>query len=67
MENNEILEKLQSLTQKEVSLSSLCKSLEMEELEILGFVNQLKEDGINIILKNHDDDIYLYCFLFKWK
>lgn len=59
MENEILLEKLQSLTSKEVSLASLCKTLEMEELEILGFVNQLKNDGINIIIKKHDDGIYL--------
>ena len=54
MENEILLEKLQSLTSKEVSLASLCKTLEMEELEILGFVNQLKNDGINIIIKKHN-------------
>lgn len=61
MENEEILlEKLQTLTQKEVSLSSLCSTLELEEYELLGLVRKLKEDGINILTKKHDDDIYLY-------
>jgi biotin operon repressor len=61
MEKEEILlEKLQTLTQKEVSLSSLCSNLEIEEYELLGLVRKLREDGINILTKKHDDDIYLY-------
>ena len=59
MEFEEKLEKLKSLTLKETSLSSLCKTLELSEYEILGLVRQIKNDGINILTKKHDDDIYL--------
>ena len=55
----EKLEKLKSLTLKETSLSSLCKTLELSEYEVLGLVRQIKADGINILTKKHDDDIYL--------
>jgi len=59
MENELLLEKLKYLTLKETSLNSLCESLEIEEYEVLGLVSQLRKDGINIITKKHDDDIYL--------
>ena len=59
MENEEILEKLKELTQKEVSLSNLCSTLELSEYEVLGLVRKLHSDGINILTKKHDDDIYL--------
>lgn len=55
----EKLEKLKDLTLKEISLASLCKALELTEYEILGLVRQLRNDGINILTKKHDDDIYL--------
>ena len=59
MENEILLEKIKSLTLKEISLETLCKALEIEEYEVLGLVRQLREDGINILTKKHDDDIYL--------
>ena len=60
MTNEEILENIKSLTQKEISLSTLCKNLELSEFEVLGCVRQLRNDGINILTKKHDDDMYLY-------
>ena len=51
MENEILLEKLKSLTLKEVSLETLCKALELEEYEVLGLVRQLRKDGINILTK----------------
>lgn len=59
MENEEILERLKILTQKEISLSNVCKKLDLNEYETLGLINQLRYDGINILTKKHDDDIYL--------
>ena len=59
MEIETILEKLKDLTLKEISLSNLCNELELSEYEILGLVRQLRSDGINILTKKHDDDIYL--------
>ena len=60
MVNEELLENLKTITQKETSLSSLCKTFELSEYEVLGLVRQLRDDGINIIVKKHDDDMYLY-------
>ena len=59
MENEEILEKLKTLTLKEISLSNLCNALELSEYEVLGLVRQLRNDGTNILTKKHDDDLYL--------
>jgi len=59
MENELLLEKLKSLTLKEISLTALCETLETDEFEILGIIGQLRKDGINILTKKHDDDIYL--------
>lgn len=59
MENEAIIEKIKFLTLKEISLTSLCKILELSEYEILGLVRQIKADGVNILTKKHDDDIYL--------
>jgi len=59
VENSNILERIQELTQKEISLSTLCIALDLEEYEVLGLINQLRNEGINILTKKHDDDIYL--------
>ena len=59
MENSNILERIQELTKKEISLSTLCIALDLEEYEVLGLINQLRNEGINILTKKHDDDIYL--------
>ncbi|MBQ3021061.1 MAG: metallophosphoesterase family protein [Bacilli bacterium] len=60
METEEIITKLKSLTEKEISLSTLCKELEIPEYEVLGLVRELRNDGTNILIKKHDDDMYLY-------
>ena len=59
MENEILIEKIKSLTLKEISLSSLCSTLEADEFEILGIISSIRKDGINIVTKKHDDDIYL--------
>ena len=59
MEEKEVLLKLQELTKKETSLSSLCSQLELKEYEVLGLVKQCRDEGIYITTKKHDDDIYL--------
>ena len=60
MNREELLEELKRLTQKETTLSSLCETLKLSEYEVLGLVRELRTDGINILTKKHDDDIYLY-------
>ena len=60
MGKEELLEKIKEITQKETSLSNICEKLELSEYEILGLVRELRNDGLNILTKKHDDDIYLY-------
>ena len=56
----EVLERLKELTKKEVSLSSVCEELELNDYEVLGFVRELRLEGINISIQKKDDDIYLF-------
>lgn len=60
MNNEEIVENLKILTEKEISLTSLCEQLELSEYEVLGLVKEIRDDGTNILIKKHDDDVYLY-------
>ena len=60
MVNEEIVEKIKSLTEKEISLSNLCDELKLSEYEVLGIIREIREDGTNILIKKHDDDMYLY-------
>lgn len=60
MKQNELLEQLKQLTQKEIKLLSLCESLGKNPYEILSLVHEIREEGINIITKKYDDDIYLF-------
>ena len=59
MDNEKIL-KLQELTAKEISLTEVCSALELKEYEVLGLVSSLRTDGVNILVKKYDDDIYLF-------
>lgn len=56
----EVFDKLKELTQKEVSLTSVCEELELNDYEVLGFVRELRLEGINISIQKKDDDIYLF-------
>ena len=58
-EKIEILKKIKDLTLKEISLSNISKNLELNEYEALGLISELKNEGINIITKKYDDDIYM--------
>jgi len=58
--NTELLDKLKELSQKEISLSDLCKMLDLNEYEILGLIAELRKEGINITTKQKDDDIYMF-------
>ena len=60
MEKKEKLEMLKRLTSKEVSLSYVCNALEMNSFEVLGLLRNLRLDGINIAIKQKDDDMYLF-------
>ena len=60
MDKKEKVELLKLLTAKEIGLSSVCESLEMNGFEVLGLIRDLREDGINISINQKDDDIYLF-------
>jgi len=47
-------------TNRETKLSDLVQDLEINEYEVLGLVKELRNIGINISVKVHDDDIYLF-------
>ena len=58
--NNELLEGIKELTEKEISLSEVSRILEINEFEVLGLLRELRQDGINIGIQKKDDDIYLF-------
>lgn len=60
MEKEELLQSLMEYTNRETKLSDLVEELEINEYEILGLVKELRDQGINISVKAHDDDIYLF-------
>jgi len=60
MDKCEIKEKLRKLCSKERNIFDLCNYLELNEYEILALVRELRMDGINIITKVYDDDLYLF-------
>ena len=55
----EMMTQLLELLKKERNLSSVSEALEISELEVLGYVHALVEDGFNIIVKQYDDGIHL--------
>lgn len=55
-----IKEKLLELTKKEISLTSICEELKLNDYEVLGLIRELRLEGINIIIQKKDDDIYLF-------
>lgn len=58
--NKELLNRLKEISQKEISLTALCEELKLSEFEVLGMVRILRENGINIVTKIFDDDIYMF-------
>ena len=60
--NNDVLESIKNLTEKEISLSSVSELLKINQYEILGLLRELRQDGINIGIQKKDDDIYLFNY-----
>lgn len=60
MDKNELKDELRRLCTKERNIYDLCNQLELNEYEVLGLVRELRNEGINIITKVYDDDLYLY-------
>ena len=58
--NNDLLESIKNLTEKEISLSSVSSILNLSEFEVLGLLRELRQEGTNIGIQKKDDDIYLF-------
>ena len=52
--------KLRELCSKERNIYDVCSILKLNEYEVLALVRELRTEGINIITKVYDDDIYLF-------
>ena len=60
MNKSELKEELRELCAKERNIHDICIELELNEYEVLALVRELRNDGINIIAKVYDDDLYLF-------
>lgn len=58
--NEEKIKQFAELCSKEISLTDLCDELELNNYEVLSLVGILREQGINIVTKAFDDDIYMF-------
>lgn len=58
----EELEKLKELTKNKISLTDVCKELNINSYEVLGLLHTLRLQGINIVIQKRDDDIYMYNY-----
>lgn len=56
--NKELLEKVMELSKKDITLEKLVKELDLSELEILGLINELQKQGVNITKFASDDGIH---------
>lgn len=57
--DSEIVNKFLQVIEKEISLSDVCEEMKMVPLEVMGLVNYVKSRGINVAIKNADDDIFM--------
>ena len=60
MDKSELKEELRELCAKERNIYDICVQLEINEYEVLALVRELRNEGINIITKVYDDDLYLF-------
>ena len=60
MEKREMLEKIKELTKKEISISDISQTLNINEYEVLALIRELRQLGINIVTQQRDDGIYMY-------
>lgn len=60
MDKELMMEKLRKLCSKERNIFDLCTELKLNDYEILYLVRELRSNGINIVTKVYDDDLYLF-------
>ena len=58
-EQDNLVQDLLELIKKEKNISTVAKSLDISEFEVLGLVHTLIKDGYNIIVKQYDDGFHL--------
>ena len=58
--NSELLESIKNLTEKEISLSEVSNILKMNQVEVLGLLREVRQEGTNIGIQKKDDGIYLF-------
>lgn len=56
--NKELLQKIMELSKKDITLEKLVTELGLSELEILGLINELQKQGVNITKFAGDDGIH---------
>ncbi len=57
--SKETIDKLLELIKKEKRIGEVSSALELSDFEVLGLVHDLKDSGINIIVKQYDDGFHL--------
>lgn len=57
--DTEVIYKFLEYIKKEKSLSLICAEMQMNSLEVMGLVNYVKSNGVNIAIKNSFDDIFM--------
>lgn len=60
MDKKIVKNKLRDCCTKEKNIFDICNELKLNEYEILALVGELRSEGINIITKVYDDDLYLF-------
>ena len=56
--NKELLEKVMELSKKDITLEKLVNEIDLSEREILGLINELQKQGVNITKFASDDGIH---------
>ena len=59
LDSDEILDLLQTRLIKGDTVDDLCNDLDINEVQLFGYINKLKESGININLTSKSGDMYL--------
>ena len=54
-----VINKFLKFIEKEKSMAMICAEMEMNPFEVLGLVNYIRENNINIAIKNAFDDIFM--------
>ena len=62
MDRELVKNKLREYCSKERNISELCNKLKLNDYQILDFVRELRNQGINIVTKVYDDDLYLFDY-----